>query len=52
MIGRDHSSTQAVGKTGRLSSKPMMSGDVWRMVWRRAADAGIETANWVPHFPR
>ena len=34
----------AIGKTGQLSGKPMLRGDVWSMVRRRAADAGIETA--------
>jgi integrase/recombinase XerD len=34
----------AIGKTGQLSAKPMQRGDVWRMVRRRAADAGIETS--------
>ena len=33
----------AIGRTGRLSDKPMQRGDVWNMVRRRAADAGIET---------
>lgn len=34
----------AIGKTGKLSGRPILRGDVWRMVRRRAADAGIETA--------
>lgn len=34
----------AIGKTAQLSGKPMLPGDVWRMVRRRASDAGIETA--------
>jgi hypothetical protein len=34
----------AIGKTGHLSGKPLLRGDVWRMVRRRSADAGIETA--------
>jgi site-specific recombinase XerD len=34
----------AIGKTGQLSDRPMLRGDVWRMVRRRASDAGIETA--------
>jgi site-specific recombinase XerD len=34
----------AIGKTGQLSGRPMLRGDVWRMVRRRASDAGIETA--------
>ena len=34
----------ALGKTRKLSAKPMLRTDVWSMVRRRAADAGIETA--------
>lgn len=34
----------ATGKTRQLSERPLLRGDVWRMVRRRAADAGIETA--------
>ena len=34
----------AIGKMGQLSGKPKLRGDVWRMVRRRASDAGIETA--------
>jgi len=33
----------AIGKTGQLSERPISRGDVWRLVRRRAADAGIET---------
>jgi site-specific recombinase XerD len=33
----------AVGKTKKLSATPMSRTDVWYMVRRRAADAGIET---------
>ena len=33
----------AIGRTGRLSDRPMSRGDVWRMVRRRALDAGIDT---------
>jgi integrase/recombinase XerD len=33
----------AIGKTGALTGKPMSRTDVWYMVRRRAADAGIET---------
>jgi site-specific recombinase XerD len=33
----------AIGKTGKLSDRPMLRGDVWRMVRRRASDAGIKT---------
>ena len=34
----------ALGKTGKLSDRSMLRGDVWSMVRRRARDAGIETA--------
>ena len=34
----------AIGKTGKLSARPILRGDVWRMVRRRAVAAGIETA--------
>jgi len=34
----------AIGKTGQPSGKPLLGGDVWRMVRRRASGAGIETA--------
>jgi integrase/recombinase XerD len=35
----------AIGKTKKaLGRGPMSRGDVWRMVRRRASDAGIETA--------
>jgi integrase/recombinase XerD len=34
----------AIGKTDALTGKSMLRGDVWRMVRRRASDAGIETA--------
>jgi len=33
-----------IGKTGVLTRKPMSRTDVWYMVRRRAADAGIQTA--------
>jgi integrase/recombinase XerD len=33
----------AIGKTGVLTGKPMSRTDVWYMVRRRAAAAGIET---------
>jgi integrase/recombinase XerD len=33
----------AIGKTGMLSEKPRSRTDVWYMIRRRAADAGIET---------
>jgi site-specific recombinase XerD len=33
----------AIGKTGQLSERPILRGDVWRMVRRRASDAEIET---------
>jgi len=34
----------AVGRTGKLSDKPMSRTDVWYMVRRRAGDAHLETA--------
>ena len=34
----------AVGKTAQLTDRPMLRGDVWSMVRRRASGAGIETA--------
>ena len=34
----------AIGKTRKLAAKPMSRTDIWYMVRRRAADAGIETA--------
>src|SRR5271156_5541250 len=34
----------AIGKTRTLCERPMLRGDVWRMVRRRAPDAEIETA--------
>jgi integrase/recombinase XerD len=34
----------AIGKTKKLAVKPMSRTDIWYMVRRRAADAGIETA--------
>lgn len=46
-IGHDRKSPlfrSAIGKTGQLSDRAMLREDVWRMVRRRAADAGIETA--------
>jgi site-specific recombinase XerD len=33
----------SIGKTGVLTGKPMSRVDIWRMVRRRAADAGIQT---------
>lgn len=33
----------AAGKTGRLTSKPMAQADVYRMIRRRAREAGIKT---------
>ena len=33
----------ALGPSGRLSNRPMSQADVYRMIRRRAADAGIET---------
>jgi integrase len=34
----------AIGKTAQLSGKPILRGEVWSMVRRRASVAGIETA--------
>jgi len=34
----------AIGKTAQLTDRPMLRGDVWSMVRRRASRAGIETA--------
>jgi integrase/recombinase XerD len=34
----------ATGKTGQLSARPMLREDIWRMVRRRASDAGTEIA--------
>ena len=34
----------AIGKTGQLTARPMLRSDIWSMVRRRAADAGIQTA--------
>ena len=34
----------AIGKTGKLAAKPLSRTDIWYMVRRRAADAGIATA--------
>jgi integrase len=36
--------SSAIRETGKLCDRPMLRGDVWRMVRRRAANAGIETA--------
>ena len=33
----------ALGPSGRLSPRPMSQADVYRMIRRRATDAGIET---------
>ena len=33
----------AAGRSGRLSNRPMGQADVYRMIRRRALDAGIET---------
>jgi integrase/recombinase XerD len=33
----------AIGKTGELTRKPMWQQDAYRMIQRRAADAGIKT---------
>ncbi len=32
----------AIGKTAQISARPMLCGNAWRIVRRRAADAGIE----------
>ena len=34
----------AIGKTAQLPDRPMLRGDVWSMVRRRASGAGIKTA--------
>jgi integrase/recombinase XerD len=34
----------AIGRTGRLSDRPMSRVDAWYMVQRRSKDAGLETA--------
>jgi site-specific recombinase XerD len=34
----------AIGRTGKLSARPLSRTDVWYLVRRRAADAGIATA--------
>jgi integrase/recombinase XerD len=34
----------AMGRTAKLTDRPMLHGDVWSMVRRRASDGGIETA--------
>jgi integrase len=34
----------SIGKTTQLTDRPMLRGDVWSMVRRRASGAGIETA--------
>ena len=34
----------AIGRTGKLSDRPMSRVDAWYMVRRRAKDAGMETA--------
>jgi integrase len=31
------------GRTGHLTGNPLLQSDVWRMIRRRAAEAGIET---------
>ncbi len=33
----------AVGRSGRLSRRPLLQSDVWRMIRRRAQAAGIKT---------
>jgi integrase len=39
----------AVGQIHALTEKPMAQVDVYRMIRRRAEDAGIETGDRVPH---
>jgi integrase len=34
----------AIGRTGKLSNRPLSRVDAWYMVRRRAKDAGVETA--------
>lgn len=41
--GKGYLFRSVAGRTGRLSTKPMGQGDVFRMVGRRAAAAGIHT---------
>jgi integrase len=33
----------AIGRSGKLSNRPMTQADVWRMIQRRADDAGLKT---------
>ena len=42
----------AVHRTKTLTALPLSRNDVWHMVRRHAKDAGIETANRLPYFPR
>ena len=37
----------AAGRSGRLSNRPMGQAEVYRMIRRRALDAGIETPTFV-----
>jgi integrase/recombinase XerD len=41
----------AIGRTGKLSDRPMSRVDAWYMVRRRAADAGMEAAIGNPSAP-
>ena len=41
----------ARGRTGELTEKPMDRVDVYRMIRRRARDAGLN-GRFVPHLPR
>ncbi len=34
----------AIGRTGRLSTRPLSRTDVWYMIQRRSADGNLETA--------
>lgn len=46
-IGKDRKGPlfrTAHGKTGKLTARPMRQADVFRMIRRRAADAGVKTA--------
>ncbi len=39
------------GRGGELAGRPLLQSDVWRMIRRRAAEAGIETEIGCPHLP-
>jgi hypothetical protein len=40
----------AAGRTGELTGSAMTQSDAYRMIRRRAREAGIR--NWQPHLPR